>query len=82
MICKIIVDRLPCEAVQTPMAALSSGRSAPRSLTAQTKPPSGHAAPLVQPRPKSKKKKKRRRGKKSKDAFVFLGISTGYETSI
>lgn len=71
MICKIIVDRLPCEAVQTPMAALSSGRSAPRSLTAQTKPPSGHAAPLVQPRPKSKKKKKKK-GKKIKRCLCFL----------
>lgn len=46
----IIVDLLPCEAVQTPMAALSSGRSAPRPLTAQTKPPSGHAALQVPPR--------------------------------
>lgn len=45
----IIVDFLPCEAAQTPMAALSSGRSAPTPLLAQTKPPSGHAAPLMPP---------------------------------
>lgn len=40
---------LPCGAGLTPMAALSSGQSAPRPLTAQTKLPLSHAAPPTQP---------------------------------
>lgn len=43
-------DVLPCGAGLTPMAALSSGRSAPIPLTAQTKLPLSHAAPRVQPK--------------------------------
>lgn len=34
-----ITAELPCEAGQTPKAALSSGQSAPKPLTTPTKPP-------------------------------------------
>jgi len=56
---------VPCEAEQKPMAALSFGRSAPRPLTAQTKPLSGHVAP---PGPPAKQAKGRN---ESKDKQLF-----------